>query len=128
MLPTVFVGACVSGTVAACVIAATGTDFSVPFRDALICVSWGGVVQCTGLALIVASARLLPAAELSLLTIVESVAGPFWTWLIMSETPDAWTIAGGAIVVVVATLWSLDQVGRQRRLAEATRVIPPTAT
>jgi drug/metabolite transporter (DMT)-like permease len=53
-----------------------------------------------GLALLTVGARLIPAAQVALITLLEVVLGPIWVWLAYAERPDAATLAGGAIVIV----------------------------
>ena len=67
-----------------------------------------GITQI-GLGLIFLSigARLIPAAEVALITLLEIVLGPLWVWIALGERPGATTLAGGAIVlgaVVIQTL------------------------
>jgi drug/metabolite transporter (DMT)-like permease len=52
-----------------------------------------------GLVLLTIGGRLIPAAEVALLTLLEVVLGPLWVWLARSERPGAATLAGGAIVL-----------------------------
>ncbi len=65
---------------------------------------WGlflamGVFQMgIGLGLLTIGARLLPIAEVALLSLLEVVLGPLWVWLAYSETPATATLVGGAIV------------------------------
>jgi drug/metabolite transporter (DMT)-like permease len=55
-----------------------------------------------GLALIflMIGARLIPAGEVALISLLEVVLGPLWVWIARSEKPSAATIVGGAIVLV----------------------------
>jgi drug/metabolite transporter (DMT)-like permease len=46
-----------------------------------------------------AGARLISAAEVALITLLEVVLGPLWVWLFLHERPAALTLAGGAIVL-----------------------------
>jgi drug/metabolite transporter (DMT)-like permease len=67
-----------------------------------------GVTQI-GLGLIFLSigARLIPAAEVALITLLEIVLGPLWVWLALGERPGTTTLVGGAIVlgaVVIQTV------------------------
>jgi drug/metabolite transporter (DMT)-like permease len=48
----------------------------------------------------VIGARLLPASEAALITLLEVVLGPLWVWLGYRENPGAATLVGGAIVLV----------------------------
>ena len=65
-----------------------------------------------GLALLMVGARLIPAAQVALITLLEVVLGPIWVWLAYTEQPDAATLAGGAIVVVAIVIQTLATPGR----------------
>lgn len=45
----------------------------------------------------------VPALEASLLLLLEPVLNPVWAWIVHGERPGAWSLAGGAILLV-ATL------------------------
>jgi drug/metabolite transporter (DMT)-like permease len=57
-----------------------------------------------GFALLTAGARLIPAAQVGLITLLEVVLGPVWVWLALDERPDTLTLAGGAIVIAAIVL------------------------
>jgi drug/metabolite transporter (DMT)-like permease len=57
-----------------------------------------------GLALLTAGARLIPAAQVGLITLLEVVLGPVWVWLALDERPSALTLAGGAVVIVAIVI------------------------
>jgi drug/metabolite transporter (DMT)-like permease len=57
-----------------------------------------------GLAFFTIGARLLPAAEVALITLLEVVLGPLWVWVALSERPATATLAGGAGVMVAVAL------------------------
>jgi drug/metabolite transporter (DMT)-like permease len=57
-----------------------------------------------GLALLTVGARLIPAAQVALISLLEVVLGPLWVWLAYTEQPDAATLAGGAIVVAAIVI------------------------
>jgi len=57
-----------------------------------------------GLIFLTIGARLIPAAEVALITLLEIVLGPLWVWLVQSEQPGAATLAGGAIVLGAVAL------------------------
>ncbi len=68
-----------------------------------------------GLIFLTIGARLIPAAEVGLITLLEIVLGPLWVWLSRGERPGATTLAGGAIVLAavvfqVATTPQLEPV------------------
>ena len=53
-----------------------------------------------GLTLLTIGARMLPSAEVALLTLLEIVLAPLWVWLAYSERPTATTLVGGVIITV----------------------------
>jgi drug/metabolite transporter (DMT)-like permease len=53
-----------------------------------------------GFALLTVGARLIPAAQVGLITLLEIVLGPLWVWLAEDERPTTLTLIGGAIVIV----------------------------
>jgi len=72
-----------------------------------------GIVQL-GLAywLFIRGVKKVPAAEASLISMLEPVLNPVWVLLGTGERPGAWAIGGGAIVigaVVLRTLWPQGQ-------------------
>ena len=77
----------------------------------------GLVVMPLSAALIALGPRYLPAPEVSLIMVVETVLGPFWVWLVLRETPTFWALVGGGIVV--ATLVIHSAIGLKREAARA---------
>ncbi len=73
-----------------------------------------------GLILLTIGARLIPAAQVALISLLEVVLGPLWVWLAVGERPSAATLTGGAIVVGAVVLQARDPAAPSRaRLAEA---------
>jgi drug/metabolite transporter (DMT)-like permease len=52
-----------------------------------------------GFVLLTIGARLIPAAQVGLITLLEVVLGPMWVWLALDERPSTLTLVGGAIVI-----------------------------
>lgn len=52
-----------------------------------------------GFALLTVGARLIPAAQVGLITLLEGVLGPIWVWLAVDERPSTQTLIGGAVVI-----------------------------
>ena len=57
-----------------------------------------------GFALLTVGARLIPAAQVGLITLLELVFGPLWVWLAEGERPTSLTFVGGAIVIVAIVI------------------------
>ena len=68
-----------------------------------------------GLILLTIGARLIPAAQIALISLLEVVLGPLWVWLAVGEQPSAGTLLGGVIVVAAVVLQARDPVARRRR-------------
>ena len=73
-------------------------------RDLLLLAALGIGQIGLGLIFLTIGARLIPAAEVALITLLEIVLGPLWVWLVQSEQPSVATLAGGAIVLGAVTL------------------------
>jgi drug/metabolite transporter (DMT)-like permease len=64
-----------------------------------------GVCQIgLGFVFLTIGARLIPAGEVALITLLEIVLGPLWVWAFLSERPSAATLLGGAIVLGAVVL------------------------
>jgi drug/metabolite transporter (DMT)-like permease len=72
---------------------------AVDGRNLLLLVLLGAGQIGLGLALLSIGARLIPAAEIATITLLEVVLGPLWVWIAVSERPAAATLIGGVIVV-----------------------------
>jgi drug/metabolite transporter (DMT)-like permease len=70
-----------------------------------------------GLAFLTIGARLIPAAQVALISLLEVVLGPLWVWLSVGERPTAATLAGGAVVVAAVVI-------QARGRAPAPRALP----
>jgi len=57
-----------------------------------------------GFALLTVGARLIPAAQVGLITLLEILLGPLWVWLALDERPSTLTLVGGAIVIVAIVI------------------------
>jgi drug/metabolite transporter (DMT)-like permease len=57
-----------------------------------------------GLALLTVGARMIPAAQVGLITLLEVVLGPVWVWLALNERPSTATLVGGAIVILAIVI------------------------
>jgi drug/metabolite transporter (DMT)-like permease len=89
---------------------------SVAARDLGLLVLLGVGQMGLGLAFLTVGARLIPAAEAALITLLEVVLGPLWVWIAYGEEPGAATLLGGA-VVVGAVILQTTPPARERRLA-----------
>lgn len=105
MLPAVAFGAVISVVIGG--VLAGGLD--IPLRDLLICLAWGALLSSFAHGIFIFASRHVPAAELTLLAMVEMVMGPLWVWLALGETPTAYTLMGGAVVASAIGGWALSR-------------------
>jgi len=99
MMPAVVLGGVLSMAVAAVVLGISGAPLLVPARDIVIAVAMGAVQLAVGMALYTLGSRVIPAAELTLLSLVEVLLAPIWVWLVLGETASVGTFAGGGILL-----------------------------
>jgi drug/metabolite transporter (DMT)-like permease len=90
--------ACLAGLFTALVAAFMSEDFAMSKYDIGLCATMGVVQMSTGMVLFTKGSRLVPAAELALLSLTEVVLAPIWVWLWIGEIPRVWTLLGGAVV------------------------------
>ena len=97
MLPAVCLGAALT-VVAGWMMA--GGDVAVTIPDLLYALASGGLLTATGATLFLYGAKFVPAGVLAFLTLTEVVLAPIWVWAAFAEVPSAYTLAGGAVVLV----------------------------
>ncbi len=77
-----------------------------------------GAVQLTlGLVLFTIGSRAVPAAQLSLIALVEPVLSPLWAWFVSRELPPVWTFIGGAVIVGAIVIQALFSASRENQNA-----------
>jgi len=95
LVPAAGAGALLSGLVAA--------PFAHPLSLAPEQIAWllamGLVVLPVALAAITLGPRTVPAPEVALLMLLETVLGPLWVWLGVGEAPSRAALLGGLIVI-----------------------------
>ena len=51
--------------------------------------------------------KIIPASEVSLLMIIETIMAPIWVWIFLNEVPSNYTLVGGAIILTTLIINSL---------------------
>lgn len=106
-----------SGVIAALIAIPFATPTAVDAADVGYLLLLGLVVLPVAFGLIAIGPRYLPAPEVGLLMLLETVLGPIWVWLAVGEEPGAYAFVGGAIVIATLALHSLAGLARHRRRA-----------
>ncbi len=89
---------------------------AVATQDMIFLLLLGGIVLPVSFTLITLGPRYLPAPEVSLILLVETILGPIWVWLVLNEVPHATTLLAGLMIIstlAVHTLMSLWALRRQ---------------
>ncbi len=100
MLPAVFLAGVFAIIVSATVCQFGGYGFDVPANDIAIALSLGVFQVGLGLAVYTIGSKVVPAAELTLLSMTEVLLGPLWVWLFIGETASFFTLVGGSILML----------------------------
>ena len=56
--------------------------------------------------LVTIAPRFIPAAEVNLFFLLETIIGPIWVWLIIKEQPSVETLLGGAVIITTIAIHS----------------------
>ena len=59
-------------------------------------------VMCVAIpfVLVTIAPRFIPAEEVNLFFLLETIIGPFWVWMVIKEQPSLETIQGGIIIIL----------------------------
>jgi RarD protein len=108
MLPAVVIASFFSMLVAALAI----DDFAISWADLGICLALGCFQMGLALVLFISGSKHVPAAELTLLTMLEVILSPIWVWFLFNEHPGNWTLVGGSIIMLGVMVQA---IGARRR-------------
>jgi len=86
---------------------ATKGDIAIPLNDILLCLFWGGFLSGFVNWMFIIASRHLATAEVTLIMLLEFALGPIWVWWFIGETPTAWTIFGGSVIIAAVALRSI---------------------
>jgi drug/metabolite transporter, DME family len=115
MIPAIIIGGVISGLVSLPIAdhaGLTSTNLALMFLLGVVQLGLGAILYIFG-------ARHLPAAETTLIAMLESVLSPLWVWLLLREAPTTYGLAGGAIVLGAVVALTLSAARRRERVAAA---------
>jgi len=107
-----FLGAILASAAMGIVALTIGRGLHVSPYDLMIILFMGAFTIGLGIALLSWAAPSLPAAEVSLLVLLESVLSPVWVWLLLGEAMSGKEIIGGALILASVVMLSLTRMGR----------------
>jgi drug/metabolite transporter (DMT)-like permease len=107
--------AALATTLTALVALPLADPFGTSLRDIGLLALFGvGQFGC-GFLLFMGGARLIPAAETSLIGMLEVVLGPLWVWLVLGERPGPESLVGGALILTALAANALVDLVRPGR-------------
>ena len=62
--------------------------------------------------LVTIAPRFIPAAEVNLFFLLETIIGPIWVWLIIKEQPSIETLQGGFVIITTIAIHSFLKIKR----------------
>ncbi len=104
MLPVSMLGGLFSAVVAAIVLAAQGMPLVVSAWDMGMALAMGAVILALGMVMYTLGSRVIPAAELTLLSLIEVLLAPLWVFLFLGETASTATFLGGGVLLAAVAL------------------------
>ncbi len=65
-------------------------------------------IMCVAIpfVLVTIAPRFIPAEEVNLFFLLETIIGPFWVWMVIKEQPSIETIQGGMIIILTNAIHS----------------------
>ncbi|HSD11665.1 MAG TPA: DMT family transporter, partial [Candidatus Binatia bacterium] len=92
---------------------------SVPIGEWLLVAYLGTFQIGLAYALLARGLPYVPALEATLLLLLEPVLNPIWAWLVHGEVPNAWSLAGGSVILLATLVKTVADARRVSHAAEA---------
>lgn len=103
-LPVVLLGGIFSAVAGAGAALLTGQSLAVPPFEAGLAFGMGVVTLTGGMYLYTKGSQAVPAAQATLLSLIEVLLAPLWAWVFLSETLSSNTALGGAVLLAAVGL------------------------
>jgi DME family drug/metabolite transporter len=114
MVPAVVIGAVLSMIAAVPLGVVAGEALvALPAMDIGLSIGMGAVLFGVGMVLYTLGSRVVAAAELTLLTMVEVMLAPVWVWLFLGETATTGTFIGGGVILIAVAINALTGMRRK---------------
>ena len=102
LVPAAVVGKLFVGTFALFFI----ESFVLENRDLIIVPLMCILCVAVPFVLVTIAPRFIPAAEVNLFFLLETIIGPIWVWLIIREQPTTETLIGGIVIIITIAIHS----------------------
>ncbi len=81
-------------------------SFALVNKDLIIVPSMCIICVAIPFVLVTIAPRFIPAAEVNLFFLLETIIGPIWVWFIIKEQPSIETLQGGAVIIITIAIHS----------------------
>lgn len=104
MMPVSMLGGVFSVIVAGAILTARGEPILASGWDMGMSAAIGALILALGMVMYTLGSKVIPAAELTLLSLIEVLLGPLWVFLALGETASTNTFIGGGVLLVAVAL------------------------
>lgn len=104
MLPAVLLGGIFALLTGALATQVLGQPLLIPPRDIALAAAMGAVTLSGGLILFTIGSRVVPAAQATLISLVEVLLAPVWAYAVLGEVAATGTLIGGAVLLAAVVM------------------------
>lgn len=122
MLPVSMLGGVFSVLVAGLILALRGEAIAPSGWDIGISIGIGAAILALGMVMYTLGSKVIPAAELTLLSLIEVLLAPIWVFVFLGETASAATFIGGGVLLAAVALNAV--MGARAQMAEGVAKAP----
>ena len=75
-----------------------------------------GACLCIAFSMITFAPRYIPAYEVEIFFVLETILGPLWVWLVILEEPSSKTIIGGIVIISIIIAYTVSELKKNQKL------------
>tara|TARA_B100000700_G_C14417181_1_gene566381 strand:- start:274 stop:510 length:237 start_codon:yes stop_codon:yes gene_type:complete len=75
-----------------------------------------GLFLVIPLACMTIAPRYIPAYEVEIFFVLETILGPIWVWLVIQEQPSTKTIIGGMLIIIIIMVHTLTELRQIKKI------------
>ena len=84
-------------------------------KNAYLIIAMGILCVFLPMTLLTLAPRYIPAYEVEIFFVLETILGPIWVWLIVHEQPSNKTIIGGICIILIILAHTLSELIKSRK-------------
>jgi drug/metabolite transporter (DMT)-like permease len=104
MLPAVLLGGVFATLAGGATALLAGDRLAIPLQEAALAFTMGSLTLTGGMFLYTIGSRVVPAAQATLLSLIEVLLAPLWAWAGLGETLSPNSALGGAVLLAAVVL------------------------